>query len=84
MGKKVLLKKKKGGGEDNRCERGPIRRRKEGTRPSGYGGRKRQLVRLDAEGKKARKIKKADLAAALRVQKTEKSQKKSGKKKFAA
>jgi hypothetical protein len=52
---------------------------KEGTLPAGYGVRKRKLVRADADGKSAKKIKKADLAAAVRT--SRKSQKKSGKKK---
>jgi hypothetical protein len=54
---------------------------KEGSLPSGYGVHKRKLVRLDATGKKAKKVKKSDLAAALRVQK---KKQKSGTKKYAA
>jgi len=46
---------------------------KEGTLPAGYGVRKRKLVRV--EGKKATKVKKSDLVAAVR------KTKKSGKKK---
>lgn len=86
MGKKVLLPKTKCCVSSTRCDRCPLRMLKEGTLPSGYGVRKRELVRLDAGGKKARKVKKADLAAAVRLQqKTEKkSHKKSGKKAFAA
>jgi hypothetical protein len=49
---------------------------KEGSLPPGYGVRKRKLVRLDVTGKKAGKIKKSDLAAAVR-----KTTKKSGRKK---
>jgi hypothetical protein len=85
MGKKVLLPKTKCCVSATRCERCPIRMLKEGTLPSGYGVHKRQLVRLDADGKRAtkvKKVKKADVAAALRQQiKNEKSRKKSGRKK---
>jgi hypothetical protein len=78
VGKNVLLPKTTCCVSATRCERCPIRMLKEGTLPSGYGVRKRQLVRLDAEGKKAGKIKN-DLVAALRMQRNKKSQKKSGK-----
>ena len=76
MGNKVLLPKTKCCVSTTRCERCPIRMLKEGTLPPGYGVRKRKLVRLDVTGKKARKIKKSDLAAAVR-----KTTKKSGRKK---
>jgi hypothetical protein len=82
MGKAVKLPKTKCCVSETRCDRCPIRMLKEGTLPAGYGVRKRKLVRLDAAGKKAKKVKKADLAAAVRKQK--KKQKKSGKKKLAA
>ncbi|RNM11655.1 hypothetical protein [Nocardioides pocheonensis] len=84
MGKKVLLPKTECCVSTTRCDRCPIRMLKDGTLPAGYGVRKRQLVRLDADGKKARKIKKSDLVAALRVGKNKKGHKKSGKKKLAA
>ena len=84
MGKKMLLPKTKCCVSATRCDRCPIRMLKDGTLPAGYGVRKRQLVRLDADGKKARKIKKSDLAAALRVEKKKLGHKKSGKKKLAA
>jgi hypothetical protein len=64
-----------------RCDRCPIRMLKEGTLPAGYGVRRRRLVRLDAKGRKARKFTKADLAAAVRLEK--KTKKKSGRKKAA-
>jgi len=53
-----------------RCDRCPIRMLKEGTLPAGYGVRKRQLVRLDADDtRKGKKVKKSELAAAVRKQK---------------
>ena len=67
MGKTAKLPKTKCCVSETRCDRCPIRMLKEGTLPTGYGVRKRKLVRLDVEGKKARKIKKADLAAAMRA-----------------
>jgi hypothetical protein len=50
---------------------------KEGSLPAGYGVRKRKLVRLDTDDptRKGKKVKKSELAAAVR------KQKKSGKKK---
>jgi hypothetical protein len=82
MGKALKLPKTECCVSSTRCDRCPIRMLKEGTLPSGYGVHKRKLVRLDATGKKAKKVKKAELAAAVRVQK---AKKKSGKKKqFAA
>jgi hypothetical protein len=50
---------------------------KEGTLPAGYGVRKRKLVRLEADdrARKGEKVKKSELAAAVR------KQNKSGKKK---
>ena len=79
MGKTAKLPKTKCCVSSTRCDRCPIRMLKEGTLPAGYGVRKRKLVRLDADGKAAKKIKKADLTAAVRT--TRKNQKKSGKKK---
>lgn len=83
MGKAVKLPKTKCCVSTTRCDRCPIRMLKEGTLPAGYGVRRRKLVRLEVEGKKAKakKVKKADLVAAVRAQKT---RKKSGKKQFAA
>jgi len=80
MGKAVKLPKTTCCVSSTRCDRCPIRMLKEGTLPAGYGVRKRTLVRLEADGKKAkaRKIKKAELAAAVR------KQKKAAKKTFAA
>jgi hypothetical protein len=77
MGKMAKLPKTKCCVSATRCDRCPIRMLKEGTLPAGYGVRKRKLVRV--EGKKAKKVKKADLVAAVR--KTRKSGK---KKQFAA
>ena len=82
MGKALKLPKTECCVSKPRCDRCPIRMLKEGSLPSGYGVHKRKLVRLDAEGKKAKKVKKSDLAAAVRTEK--KKQKKSGKKKIAA
>jgi hypothetical protein len=84
MGKKLLLPKTKCCVSTTRCDRCPIRMLKEGTLPAGYGVRKRELVRL--EGAKPKKVKKADLAVAVRQQQKfqKKSQKKAGKKKLAA
>ena len=80
MGKAVKLPKTKCCVSRSRCDRCPIRMLKEGSLPAGYGVHKRSLVRLDADGKKARakKIKKAQLVAAVR------KQKKSAKKTLAA
>ena len=77
MGKAVKLPKTKCCVSSTRCDRCPIRMLKEGTLPSGYGVHKRKLVRVDAEDKsrKGKKVKKSELAAAVR------KQKKSGKKK---
>jgi hypothetical protein len=75
MGKAYKLPKTKCCVSRSRCDRCPIRMLKEGTLPSGYGVHKRELVKLD--GKKAKKVKKAELAAVMR------KQKKSGKKKAA-
>ena len=82
MGKALKLPKTECCVSRTRCDRCPIRMLKEGSLPSGYGVHKRKLVRLDAEGKKVKKVKKSDLAAAVRTEK--KKQKKSGKKKIAA
>jgi hypothetical protein len=81
MGKAVKLPKTKCCVSTTRCDRCPIRLLKEGALPSGYGVHKRKLVRLDATGKKAKKVKKSDLVAAVRVQN---KKQKSGKKKHAA
>ena len=81
MGKALKLPKTECCVSKTRCDRCPIRMLKEGSLPSGYGVHKRKLVRVDASGKKAKKVKKSDLAAALRVQK---KKQKSGKKKYAA
>jgi len=80
MGKAVKLPKTKCCVSRSRCDRCPIRLLKEGSLPAGYGVHKRALVRLDEDGKKAKakKVKKAELAAAVR------KQKKSAKKKLAA
>jgi hypothetical protein len=86
MGTKVLLPKTECCVSTTRCDRCPIRMLKEGSLPSGYGVHKRKLVRVDADGKKikkAKKVKKAELVAALR-QNTLRKQKKSAKKKLAA
>ena len=82
MGKALKLPKTECCVSKSRCDRCPIRMLKEGSLPSGYGVHKRKLVRLDATGKKVMKVKKSDLAAAVRTAK--KKQKKSGKKKIAA
>jgi hypothetical protein len=74
MGKALKLPKTKCCVSRTRCDRCPIRLLKEGALPSGYGVHKRKLVRLDVDDK-ARKVKKSELAAAVR------KQKKSGKKK---
>jgi hypothetical protein len=80
MGKRVLLPKTKCCVSATRCDRCPIRLLKEGALPSGYGVHKRKLVRLDADGKKrGKKVKKSDLAAAVRKQ-----SRKTAKKKIAA
>jgi hypothetical protein len=81
MGKALKLPKTECCVSKTRCDRCPIRMLKEGSLPSGYGVHKRKLVRLDASGKKAKKVKKSDLAAAVRLQK---KKQKSGKKKYAA
>ena len=83
MGKAVKLPKTECCVSRTRCDRCPIRMLKEGTLPAGYGVHRRKLVRVDAEGKKigkksGKKLKKADLVAAVR------KQKKSAKKKIAA
>jgi hypothetical protein len=78
MGKALKLPKTECCVSKTRCDRCPIRMLKEGTLPSGYGVRKRKLVRFAADGTKVKKVKKAELAAALR---SEKTKKKSGKKK---
>lgn len=84
MGKAVKLPKTKCCVSATRCDRCPIRMLKEGTLPAGYGVHKRKLVRLDADGKKDRKkVKKSDLAAAVRKQ-LKSTKRKSGKKKLAA
>lgn len=87
MGKAVKLPKTKCCVSTTRCDRCPIRMLKEGTLPAGYGVRKRTLVRLDENGaparagkkaKKVKKVTKAELADAVRQQKTKT---RSGKKK---
>jgi hypothetical protein len=78
MGKALKLPKTKCCVSSTRCDRCPIRMLKEGTLPAGYGVHKRKLVRVDGAGKK-KKVKKADIAAAVRKQ-----HKKSAKKKLAA
>jgi hypothetical protein len=76
MGKAVKLPKTECCVSKTRCDRCPIRMLKEGTLPAGYGVRKRQLVRLDADDpRKGKKVKKSELAAAVR------KLKKSGRKK---
>jgi hypothetical protein len=81
MGKALKLPKTECCVSKTRCDRCPIRMLKEGSLPAGYGVHKRKLVRLDATGKKAKKVKKSDLAAAVRLQK---KKQKSGKKTYAA
>ena len=81
MGKAVKLPKTECCVSKTRCDRCPIRMLKEGSLPAGYGVRKRKLVRFDATGTKVKKVKKSDLAAAVRQ---EKKKQKSGKKKLAA
>lgn len=81
MGKALKLPKTECCVSKTRCDRCPIRMLKEGTLPTGYGVRKRKLVRFDATGTKVKKVKKSDLAAAVRQ---EKKKQKSGKKKLAA
>jgi hypothetical protein len=78
MGKALKLPKTECCVSKSRCDRCPIRMLKDGTLPSGYGVRKRKLVRFDASGTKVKKVKKAELVAAVRTQKTKK---KTGKKK---
>ena len=84
MGKAVKLPKTKCCVSTTRCDRCPIRMLKEGTLPSGYGVRKRKLVKVEATstkaGRKTSKVKKSELAAAVRAQ----GKKKPGKKKLAA
>lgn len=82
MGKAVKLPKTECCVSKTRCDRCPIRMLKEGSLPAGYGVRKRKLVRFDATGTKVKKVKKSDLAAAVRQDKKKKQ--KSGKKKLAA
>jgi hypothetical protein len=79
MGKAVKLPKRKCCVSSTRCDRCPIRLLKEGTLPAGYGVHKRKLVRVEGQSKK--KVKKAELAAAV---KASSKQKKSAKKKIAA
>jgi hypothetical protein len=81
MGKALKLPKTECCVSKTRCDRCPIRMLKEGSLPDGYGVRKRKLVRFDATGTKVKKVKKSDLAAAVRQ---EKKKQKSGKKKLAA
>ena len=78
MGKQLCLPKTECCVSKTRCDRCPIRMLKEGKLPDGYGVHKRKLVRVEAGGKKVKKVKKAEIAAAVR------RQKKSGKKKLAA
>ena len=81
MGKALKLPKTECCVSKTRCDRCPIRMLKEGSLPAGYGVRKRKLVRFDATGTKAKKVKKADLAAAVRE---EKKKQKSGKRTLVA
>jgi hypothetical protein len=78
MGKTAKLPKTKCCVSSTRCDRCPIRMLKEGSLPAGYGVRKRKLVRVEAKGKKAKSVKKAELVAAVR------KQQKSARKKLAA
>jgi hypothetical protein len=77
MGKALKLPKTKCCVSTTRCDRCPIRMLKEGSLPAGYGVHKRKLVRVEGPSKK-KKVKKAELDAAV------KKQKKSAKKKLAA
>jgi hypothetical protein len=77
VGKTVKLPKTSCCVSKSRCDRCPIRMLKEGSLPAGYGVHKRKLVRVGDGGKKATKVKKAELVAVMR------KQKKSGKKKAA-
>jgi hypothetical protein len=70
MGKALKLPKTECCVSKSRCDRCPIRMLKEGSLPSGYGVRKRKLVRVGT----TKKVKKSELAAVMR------KQKKSGKK----
>jgi len=94
MGKALKLPKTKCCVAKSRCDRCPIRMLKEGDLPTGYGVHRRQLVRIDSEGrpltkktakkvrpkvKVTKKISKAELASAVKNQK-----KKSGKKRSLA
>jgi hypothetical protein len=81
VGKALKLPKTECCVSKTRCDRCPIRMLKEGCLPAGYGVHKRKLVKVDADGKKAKKVKKSDLVAAVRSQK---KKQKSGKKKIAA
>jgi hypothetical protein len=82
MGKAYKLPKTKCCVSKSRCDRCPIRMLKEGSLPAGYGVHKRELVRVDPNGrqltkrtakkagvKPGKKIKKAELAAMMRKQK---------------
>ena len=73
MGKALKLPKTECCVSKSRCDRCPIRMLKEGSLPSGYGVRKRKLVRVGT----TKKVKKGELVAVMR------KQKKSGKKKAA-
>jgi hypothetical protein len=90
MGKAYKLPKTKCCVSKSRCDRCPLRMLKEGSLPSGYGVHRRELVRVDLNGrpltkktakkngsKAGKKVKKAELVAVMR------KAKKSGKKKAA-
>ncbi|MFT4008795.1 MAG: hypothetical protein QM655_02000 [Nocardioidaceae bacterium] len=68
MGKKsVKVPKRECCVSSSRCARCPIRLLKEGKLPAGYGVHKRRLVAVGPSGKPLNtKVKKADVAAALR------------------
>lgn len=51
MGKALKLPKTKCCVSTTRCNRCPIRMLKEGDLPSGYGVHKRELVRVDSDGR---------------------------------
>ncbi len=95
MGKALKLPKTTCCVSKSRCDRCPLRMLKEGTLPSGYGVHRRELVRLDHDGrpltgkaaKKAAK-KRGSGKAGTKIKKAElvavmRKQKKSGRNKAA-
>jgi len=96
MGKALKLPKTKCCVAKSRCDRCPIRMLKEGDLPSGYGVHRRQLVRIDPDGrpltkKTAKKVRpKIKVKVTKKISKAElatavkNQKKKSGKKKSLA